>query len=584
MPRNSDAPLIPLTRLSTSTGSEEGSPGTMSRNRLADSLAQPAKAMVAYDGTDWVMIDGPTGLFVSKTNDVDAAVDAATAHLTGGRTWVEKILFTGLFPTLAPIVLDSYTAFDLSAARIVPTSSYSGSVSIITNELHAGVDGPKNKEIHIIGGGSGLVSGINTYGGGIGAISNIELKNIEKSSVWGMRSEDAREHGIAFDYSDMMMIMDNDAIRSGDDGITCHYINNNYFILFNRCYDGLLNTGSPSLGAKNGIELENETSGTESAPLNGVVAHNICHGNKRGIVIKTESTKTTPIKYHSVDHNICYANTLEGIMASNHGVGAVKLVGMHFDHNILYGSITGTGMRLEDMQGATIHGGSIYGNKIHGVELTDCDDTKFGGGVLIHENQENGVRGGATVTATKFAECSIIDNAVDVAKFSYAINLDGADTYIGPLATIKDTRGTPLQHGVKVPATATRMKIDGPTADGWKDPSGTKHSPVYVTGSIPTDFMCREVRTIASTALVTENEGEETGLSTTDTIPHGIDLGQAAVTDVSNSSVFGITVIAESGTVGNIITTVDDDDITVTFTGGGTIDVKWWIRAHRWSA
>ena len=575
-----DFPTTPITPNSLGGGASSLDLAAGEKYFLGEFAGQPSKSTLISDGTEYRLIDGVTGLLTSRYANVDTAITAAKASLSGGRTNLEKLVLIGFFPVTAPLILDSYTVLDIDAARVEPTSLYTGSVSVITNSLHAGVDGPKNTHIHVIG---GTVDGINTYGGGVGAISNIEFKNIEFWSVRGVRSVNAREHGIAFDYSDHGKVLFNDCDTPGDDGITCHYANNNYLIMGNDCHDSLSST-SPSLGAPNGIEIENENGGTESAPINGMIIYNSCWNNDRGIVGKVEPSKTTPINHQIVGWNTCHSNTNEGIKFSNNGVGGVKMLGMSFPFNILY-SNGGVGLRLIDTQSAVIHGGSIYLNGTHGIELQDCDDTRFDGGLLIYENNTNGVKGGATVTGCKFGNVTLLDNVVDE-SFAYAICLDGADTYIGPMTTIKDTRVTKLQLGVRVTTGSTGLTVDGTTFDGFKFGGGTRQGPLFIVDSAAiSDVTVRGLKILNSAQpFATENHGTATGIASGVGVPHGLNLqadgGTLASIDASKNE-FAMTLLSGSAVV---TWAIDETDITPTYSGGGTIDFFYKVSAQKWAA
>lgn len=578
---NTDFPATSIAAISEIYGAPSSNLSGVVKYKIGEVLAQPSRVTVVSDTTGFRVIDGPTGTSISTTSDVDTAIATGIAALDPGRSTVQKLSFVGFFPTTLPTILESFTHLDLSAGEVKPTSGYTGSVSIITNELHAGEDGPKNQHIYVTG---GKVDGINTYGVGVGAISNIEFNNIEHLGVSRVHTANSREHGIAFDYSDHVLIEDNNCDTSGDDGITCHYRNDNFTIINNRCHDGN-NTTSPSFGSQNGIELENETNQADAAPKNGVVAFNECWNNIVGILAKTEAAKTVPINHVKFVENITHDNTQDGIKVSNKGVGGPRMLGVEFDSNISY-SNGWNGLRIENAAGPVIRGGSLYSNGTNGVELVNCEDAKIGGGVSIYLNEQSAVRGNTTVTGTKFSETYLIDNNEEDA-FNYAINFDGANTYVGPLTTIKDTRAIPRQLGIKAPTTATNLFIDGPTCDGFKFGGGTRESPIFLNGATaPAGMTVREVKVLNSTAdFVTENQDKATGISSGIGFPHGLNLQAAngSIASVNASlSELGITLQAGSPT-SPLTAIVDETNITLTFTGGGTVDVFWKIAAHKWA-
>lgn len=602
---NTDWPLSPITADTTIAGAELASLTNPKKYQIAQLLGQPSKSIVKFDGTSYTVTDGTTGLIVAgDVSNGDAAINTGLGNLTGSRAYKEKITLVGRFTDITEsIELDDYTILDMSAAQLIPAtwSTLTVEQAIIRNTnwllTHDGTN--NNVHIDVIG---GYIDGLGTFSTDK-AISNIFFSNIEHLTVWGVHTYRAREHGIVVDYGSNITIGYNKCEAAGDDGITAHWSANEMLIIGNECYDGLVATGSPSGGSRNGIELENELNGDfPSSPKNVMIAYNRCWNNVRGILAKDDggSGEDAATEYLGIHFNVCWDNSNEGIRITAVGTDDptnTNIIGLDIDGNILFnnGHINNaSGMFIRNANGATIRGGSIRGSGTNGIELLDCESTQIGGGITIAGNDDNGIRGNTTVTNTSIGEVFLYNNA-DSGSFSYGVDLEGDGTYISPLAIFKNDLGIPGsgQLGIKMYITCTNMRIDGPLFNGYKQGGSTRQGPIFFPdnlnvppAALPAGLLVRECRTLNepnSAIFKTENSGKATK-TTGQTIPHGLNLQAdtgtyATVIDSLNK--LNITVM--SGSYTDMRVAVDETDITLTFSGGNSLDVLWEIAAQKWA-
>lgn len=622
----------------------------------------PAKAILKTDGTNYTLFDGPTGAIQSTTTDVDAAFASAIAHLTAARTSKEKIVAVGDFPITAKIVLENYTTLDLSAASLSPTSGWTiADLAMVTNELFAGVVGTNNKFIDVVG---GYFDGtepdtLNVF------CSAVKFVNIENYSITNIHSYWSGATAIYIGDGKNGLIQNNICDQNGDDGITLQDATQNTVVDGNTCSNGRSDHG----GASNGIEIENESGGADTAPSHLVVSNNICFSNpQNGINSKTDGVSAC-FSYSTIANNICYENTINGILLNGKTSTDFVCESLYLEGNVCHNN-SSIGIKLQNCNNSSIMGGSCDNNATQGVRLVNCNGIQIGGGLITAENESNGIHVESDCNNVNIGAVTSRNNyKTGGGSFIYGVEIEGSNCSVGPGTYIIDDRvdgsgnRDPEMRGIRLKATTTNLIIDGVVFDGvYHASSSTKPGPIYkavmpdtplvnigitwggtsgwavgdtflfengdgtgasaivtevsagvianaviVNGGTgftvaPTQgdlgdgvgvgkpaVWCeiakttvKNVKTRNMTPMVTEGSGIATGMTTGDTIPHGLFFGNGNALSESNSVT---ELIAISQTAGNAVTvvTIDDDNITVAFTGGSTnASIFWSVKAHNW--
>lgn len=540
------------------------------------STAVPAKAIVKEDDGLFTVYDGEKSAIVSTTGNPDTAIAAGLALLTPGRAHSERLMLIGSYNITTAITLEDYTTLDLTGAALYPQSGATGN-ACVNNSLKDGPVGTNNKFINVVG---GYMDGTAMTGaGGSGTHCGVFFRNVQDYSVSNIHSYFARSHGIQVEYGDRGQIQNNRLEDYGDDGVSIHWSIDNVQIVGNACSGGRSADG----GSSQGIEIENETGGTDDFPLYMVVARNKCWDNPgSGILNKAESGKLATFKYCVFSENQCWGNGEDGIRLV--GVTTSEPTNRIYLQGNLCHSNTSYGVRLWRTENISIMGGVIANHTAQGVYLDNAIHTHISGGIIVSENGRDGIDIKEDSTDTIIDDAHIIDNNRDNigGDFVYSIKNAGQYTSIKSNCVCVDTRATAIVAGISVLTTGTNCVIDGVTFDGTKGATGTNNGGVYlaqgpVDGTIVKNLVFRG---LLPAPQITENHGELTITSGTP-FPHGLDFASGTDRAKIANSVTEFSIVSKTSDK-VISATVDETDITPAIQGGGTADIFWTLKAQEW--
>jgi len=88
------------------------------RRLFVDFVTIEPSYIIYKDGNLYYAKNGRTAEIVSQGKDASAVIQDALNVLTTGRKWKEKVVLKGDFEISSSLLLDSYTIFDASQARL----------------------------------------------------------------------------------------------------------------------------------------------------------------------------------------------------------------------------------------------------------------------------------------------------------------------------------------------------------------------------------------------------------------------------------------------------------------------------------
>lgn len=560
------------------------------------------KVAVFLEGVNAVAYSIETGSIISSNSNHQIAINEALDNLTIGRNYKERIILVGHFSISSELLVSSYTTLEVSGKL---TSTLSGFSAILTNK------NATNTDIDVIGGlydVDNIATPFEQTGISFSKVSNLNICNTTVMN--------SGKHCIDLKGCSEFTVENNHCNNMGDDGISILYSYSGRII--NNTIIGGPNNGNG--GGSSGIELEdgshdivissNSVSHISDASGSGihlildpggpgpmynlnVVSNTVrdcggrgigCISNKAPIAISAISAiGDGTIIVTAAGHNLTADSTWlvelknivdAGLLELNNEFIATTIDADNFSINLIATGTYSSGATVDfDIHNVVIAGNTVDNVSDNGVQVSRSREIainnnsisradKFGvsfvvGARLVEINgniiSNSGIMGINAVSGNDklIIVNNVITNSARKSDNQYGIFLNGVSNTDIFNNVIEDTRPTKLSYGIRSLNGGSNRIVDNNAID-------TKTNGGLHIMSTPGDVVRGNV------GHKTENSGSSGLISSGGSFAHGLQVEPTS-----------IQVTAKTPGVTGLAVTVDSLNATISFAGGGAIDVYW---------